>query len=253
MPAHVVPPAGGVRGVLLDVDDTLLGTREAMLRAADLASRDLWPDADPQRLAQAGRRFRDDPAGHFRAYTRGELDFPAMRERRIEDLARWLGVRPGPADAGRWTAAYERRFAGALRAFDDALRALRTCRDRGLAVGLLTNSSADYTATKLRLAGLADAVEELTCCVVTKDTLGVGKPAPEVFHHACTRMGLTPDQVVYVGDELDVDTCAALGAGLGAAWLRRVGYERDEAQVAHAASHGLVPAGSLEDVLRALA
>ena len=253
MPAHVVLPAAPVRGVLLDIDDTLLGTREAMLHAAELASRDLWPGADPERLARAGLRFRGDPAGHFRAYTRGELDFAVMRQRRVGDLARWLGAHAGPDDARRWNEAYERRFAGALRAFDDALQALTACRDRGLATGLVTNSSAAYTAGKLALAGLADAVEELTCAVVTKDTLGVGKPAPEVFHHACTLLGLEPHEVVYVGDELDVDTCAALRAGLAAAWLRRDGYERGEAQVAHAAGHGLVAAGSLEEVLRALA
>src|SRR5690606_28922089 len=137
-------------------------------------------------------------------------------------------------------------FAPALRAFDDVVLALQTCRERGLAVALLTNSSADYTGTKLALAGLAAPVAELTAGVVTRDTLGVGKPAPEVFHHACALMGLRPDEVVYVGDELDVDTCAALGAGLGAAWLRRPGYERDGEDAAHAASHGLVAAETLE-------
>jgi putative hydrolase of the HAD superfamily len=87
---------------------------------------------------------------------------------------------------------------------------------------------------------------------VTKDTLGVGKPAPEVFHHACALMRRRPEEVVYVGDELDIDTCAALGAGLGAAWLRRPGYETAPADVAHAASHGLVAARTLADVLEAL-
>src|SRR5699024_1658671 len=84
--ARVVPPPGETRGLLLDVDDTLLGTREAMLRAGQVAARELWPDADPTRVEEAGRRFRDDPGGHFRAYTRGEHDFATMRALRVRDV-----------------------------------------------------------------------------------------------------------------------------------------------------------------------
>jgi putative hydrolase of the HAD superfamily len=249
----VLRPAGGTRGVLLDVDDTLLGTREAMVLAGEVAARGLWPDAEDSRLSGAGQRFRDDPAGHFRAYTRGELEFAGMRAQRVADLASWLGQEPSAGDTDRWNELYEAAFARALRAFDDVLTALARCREQGLAVGLLTNSSADYTRVKLELAGLAGPLARLTAATVTKDTLGVGKPAPAVFHHACALMGLRPDQVVYVGDELDVDTCAALRAGLGAAWLRRPGYQRATTDVTHAASHGLVAAGTLGQVLDALA
>lgn len=250
---RVVPPHRRTRGVLLDIDDTLLGTREAMLLAGELAARELWPDAEPARLEQAGRRFREDPDGHFRAYTRGEHDFAAMRAKRVAELATWLGEVPSRDDAARWDEHYEAAFARALRAFDDVVPALTTCRERGLTVALLTNSSADYTRSKLELAGLDATVRQLTVGTVTKDTLGIGKPAPEVFRHACALMGLRADEVVYVGDELDVDTWAALDAGLGAAWLRRPGYELAERELREAAARGLAAATGLAEVLDALA
>lgn len=250
---RVVPPGGRTRGVLLDIDDTLLGTREAMLLAGELAARELWPDAEPARLGQAGRRFREDAGGHFRAYTRGEHDFATMRAQRVTELATWLGQEPSRDDAARWDELYEAAFARALRAFDDVVPALASCRERGLTVALLTNSSADYTRSKLELAGLGGAIGRLTVGTVTKDTLGIGKPAPEVFHHACALMGLGADEVVYVGDELDVDTWAALDAGLGAAWLRRPGYELTEHELQEAAARGLTAATSLAEVLDALA
>lgn len=250
---RVVPPRQQTRGVLLDIDDTLLGTREAMLLAGELAARELWPDAEPLRLEQAGRRFREDPGGHFRAYTRGEHDFATMRAQRVAELAAWLGQEPSPEDAARWDEHYEAAFARALRAFDDVVPALAACRERGLTVALLTNSSADYTRSKLELAGLEATVRQLTVGTVTKDTLGFGKPAPEVFRHACALMGLGADEVVYVGDELDVDTWAALDAGLGAAWLRRPGYERMDHELREAAARGLTAVTSLAEVLDALA
>lgn len=246
---RVLLPDRGVRGVLLDVDDTLLGTRAAMIHAGRVAATELWPRADPSRLAQAGLRYREDPGGHFRAFTRGERDLEEMRARRVEDVAGWLGEQATAEDLPRWTARFDQAFAEVLRPFDDVVGALRDCRERGWVVALLTNSSEAYTHDKLELAGLTDAVTELTVGVVTTDTLGIGKPAARVFHHACRLMGLDPDQVVYVGDELDVDTCGALAAGLGAAWLRRPGYERHEEHLAHAATRGLGPAASLTEVL----
>ncbi len=249
---RVLPPRDGVRGVLLDVDDTLIGTRAAMVEAGRVAAGELWPDADPERVEHAGRRYREDPGGYFRAFTRGEHAFEEMRALRVRDVAAWLGQDETQVDLPRWTVHFDRAFAGALRVFDDVVEALEACRDLGWRTALLTNSSASYTRTKLDQAGLTEVVEELTCGVVTRDTLGLGKPAPRVFHHGCSVMGLGPGQVVYVGDELDVDTCGALEAGLGAAWLRRPGYERPDEHVSHAASHGLHPAGALTEVLDAL-
>ena len=203
--------------LLLDVDDTLLTTREAMSHAAASAFRGLWPSLDPADALAAGRRFRADPEGFFRAFTRGELDFATMRTRRIEAAAAFLG-HPLPSGAReRFQASYEPAFEGRLGAYDDAVPLLRSVTEAGLRLGALTNSGGDYTATKLAASGLAGWLP----VVVTRDTLGFGKPDPRVFEHACEAIGASPGETVYVGDEYDVDVLGALGAGLEAVWLVR--------------------------------
>ena len=52
---------------------------------------------------------------------------------------------------------------------------------------------------------------------------GIAKPAPEIFHDACARLGLAPSQVLHVGDDPDLDVAAARAAGLRSAWLNRGG------------------------------
>lgn len=247
----VLPPAG-VHGLLLDVDDTLIATRAAMVSAGSAAAQAVWPGADPERLACAGHRFREDPGGHFRAYTRGAFDFRTMRARRVADVADWLGVARGPDDTARWDSVFEEGMTRHLTAFEDVLPTLVACRARGIPVALLTNSSRAYTERKLRITRLATPVAELTVGVVTKDTLGLGKPAPAVFHHACELIGRDVSEVVHVGDELDVDPLAALDVGLGAAWVRRAGYPQDAAEVLLARGRGLAPLGTLEEVLTRL-
>lgn len=48
----------------------------------------------------------------------------------------------------------------------------------------------------------------------------IGKPAAAMFHAACAQLGLPPDQVVMVGDDVEADVRGALDAGLQAALVR---------------------------------
>jgi putative hydrolase of the HAD superfamily len=50
-----------------------------------------------------------------------------------------------------------------------------------------------------------------------------GKPDPEIFHRACRRLGVGPDEVLHVGDSVAEDFEGARGAGLSALLLDRQG------------------------------
>lgn len=52
-------------------------------------------------------------------------------------------------------------------------------------------------------------------------TLGVAKPEAEIFHAAAREIGVTPGEMLHVGDDFRVDVLGALGAGMQAAWLVR--------------------------------
>ena len=188
-----------------------------MSHAAATAFADLWPSVEPDRALLAGQRFRSDPEGYFRSFTRGEIDFGTMRTRRVEAAARFLGHDVPDAARERFHASYEPIFQRLLMAYDDAAPLLRRVTGAGLALGALTNSGSDYTAGKLAASGL----DALLPVVVTRDTLGFGKPDPRVFLHACSLLGTAPEATVYVGDEYDVDVLGALGAGVRAVWLAR--------------------------------
>ncbi|MDX1442141.1 MAG: HAD-IA family hydrolase [Gammaproteobacteria bacterium] len=55
--------------------------------------------------------------------------------------------------------------------------------------------------------------------------VGVMKPGKDIFLRAASEAGVTPDQVLHVGDDIDADVHGALGAGMHAAWLDREGRE----------------------------
>ena len=79
-------------------------------------------------------------------------------------------------------------------------------------IAAVTNGNADPDRVGL---------ERWTVAHLSSEAVGVAKPAPEIFHAACERLGLPPADVLHVGDDLRTDVAGALDAGLQAAWIRR--------------------------------
>ncbi|MGZ4592195.1 MAG: HAD family hydrolase [Actinomycetes bacterium] len=201
-----------MRGVLFDVDDTLVdhgGAQRSAIRGY-LASLRL-PDDEA-----AVQRWRDVEERHFARHLTGELTFQGQRRERVRDM---LGAALDDAAADAWFAGYTALFEAAWAAYDDVAAALERVSRRELAVGIVTNVAADHQRRKLAAVGLLDHFE----VVVGLDTLGIGKPDPRVFRHACELLGTAPAATAFVGDRLDHDAIGARDAGLRAVWLDRRG------------------------------
>lgn len=236
---------GGTSALLLDLDDTLIDTRAAMVEAGRVAASALWPGAGRDLHRAAGVHFQADPGGFFGRYVDGSLDFASMRAHRVADLVESLSLAPVPDLQTRFESAYEPAFRANLLCFDDAAPMLAWAAQHRVPVGLLTNSGERYTQAKLALCGLSSTFT----VVVTRDTLGFGKPDPRAFHVACQRLGpagSAPAQTVYVGDHLRVDAQAATAAGLHGVWLQR--DKCDTQGLAHAGELGIPVVTTLSQV-----
>lgn len=60
------------------------------------------------------------------------------------------------------------------------------------------------------------------------DELGVRKPEPAIFETALDHLGLRPEEVVHVGDDLVADVAGAKAIGMRAVWFD-VGHESEHA------------------------
>lgn len=237
-----------VDGVLLDVDDTLVDTRAAFRAALGDVLRAYVGDVDEATLDAALAAWRADVNGHYRAYTRGELDHRTQRMTRANELHAAFGGPVLDEEAyEEWDGRFDAAFRGGWTAHADAVAGLTALLDAGVVVGALTNAATDYQTDKLVRAGLDGHLEVL----VGVDTLGVGKPDPRVFVEACRRLGTDPARTAYVGDELDVDARAAVAAGLVGVWLDRPGGRRVEvpqAELAAARAAGVHVVTSLTEL-----
>jgi putative hydrolase of the HAD superfamily len=100
----------------------------------------------------------------------------------------------------------------------DVKPTLELLRDRGLKLGLVSNTSWSAGAhdPDLDRFGLKD----LLPCRIYSCEVGWEKPAPQIFHAALECTGLAPEETVFVGDFLRYDVAGAQAVGMKAVWKK---------------------------------
>ena len=100
--------------------------------------------------------------------------------------------------------------------YDDVAATLRTLRDRGLRLGLISNSHRCLVSfqTHFSLEGLIDAAISSSDC-------GYLKPHPRIFQAALDLTGVAPEDAVMVGDSFAHDVVGARRAGMRGILLAR--------------------------------
>jgi HAD superfamily hydrolase (TIGR01549 family) len=135
------------------------------------------------------------------------------------------------------------------------LKYLKLCRRRGLEAfmtflesrGLPLGVFSDYPVTdKLQSLGMADKVSVALCA--TDPEINAFKPCPKGFLYACALWGLSPEQVLYVGDRPEVDAAGAARAGMPCVILARQAPRR----ASHPEAHSYVTLPSFAGLQHAL-
>jgi HAD superfamily hydrolase (TIGR01549 family) len=200
------------RAVLFDLDGTLY--RQGPLRALMALELATLPLGGP---ARAARRLRA-----IQAYRRAQ-------ERLRAEGATGLGSRQLDAAvqaSGLPIAEVEALVADWM--IRRPLKYLQFCRARGLPrlLDLLQRSDvkmgvlSDYPAeAKLRALGLHDRFSPVLCA--TDVEIDAFKPSPRGYLRACEIWGLSPSEVLFVGDRAEVDAAGARAAGMPCAIVSR--------------------------------
>ena len=129
--------------------------------------------------------------------------------------------------AAEVNAAYRR--ASSWEVYADVAGCLRALKERGLALGVVSNWDAELEdlLRGLKLLPYFDTV-------VSSAAEGYRKPNPVIFDLACERLGVEPVACVHVGDRPDADGDGAAAAGIRPVIIDRhgaeagCGYERVE-------------------------
>lgn len=100
--------------------------------------------------------------------------------------------------------------------FDFTYDVLYQLRQKGYKVGLITNGQSSLQRKKLELLDIADMFDE----IVISGEVGVSKPSTEVFDIMSQKIGISPHELLYVGDNPINDVDASRRAGYTPVWVR---------------------------------
>lgn len=208
---------GTIRGVLLDIDETLVDLEGAMDRALREVSGPLLPHLGEDDWVTFCRIFTRGSDDIYDRYIAREITFAEQRVLRAERcLAHFGAAFDSGAQAAQWLAEYERAQPSYVRPFADVMPFLDALEAAGVAYGAVSNNVHDYQRAKLDTAGL-----QRIGVLVGIDAVGVAKPDPAIFREGLRQLGTSAEETIYIGDNPAHDVIGAAGAGLRGIWLNR--------------------------------
>ena len=90
--------------------------------------------------------------------------------------------------------------------------------DMGLKVGLITNGREEVQQAKLQMLGLERKFDKIIIC----STPELRKPNTLAFELMAEKLGLSPNELLYVGDHPKNDVDASRRAGYTPVWVRTI-------------------------------
>jgi 2-haloalkanoic acid dehalogenase type II len=204
-----------IRAVTLDLDDTLWPCEPTLLRAERLALEWLTERAPEVIAPWSIDRLRERRMAIHAARPELKHDFVTIRRLALQEVFRAAG-----ADDAQALAVIE----GSLDVYMAARHQVelypevRACLER--------------LSTQYRIASLSNGnaclvqigLDHLFHAMIAAHTHGASKPDPAFFHLACRELGCEPQEVVHLGDDIELDIRGARGAGLHAVWINRASH-----------------------------
>jgi FMN hydrolase / 5-amino-6-(5-phospho-D-ribitylamino)uracil phosphatase len=203
-----------------------------------------------QRLAERGAGFdvvsgRAASTEAWQIYGSKKGDGHALAWRAMfEHILRGGGV-PSAAvsELGAWLWAEQPRQNLWRRPIAGMIELVRELGANGVPVGIISNSEGHLAELVVELGWGADFE-----VVVDSGRVGIDKPDPGIFLHACAALRTPPSELVHVGDAWEADVKGALGAAASAIWFDARHRERE----LPARSYGAGSAAELREVLARL-
>jgi putative hydrolase of the HAD superfamily len=83
-------------------------------------------------------------------------------------------------------------------------------------LGMITNGFSSVQREKLEVAGITEYFDD----ILVSGEVSYEKPEPEIFLMSCSRLGITPEEAVFVGDYYPNDIAGALAVGIKPIWIQ---------------------------------
>lgn len=221
-----------IRGVLFDFGGTLLDYRKEEVFGALLEEKGIR--VGPERIIRAYDVVEKKWKRNLSDYQYGSPSGKEAIRRWDRMLLEHLSV-PGDLDelaqfvSENWDRMDKQLPRNRVRCrYPDVLPCLEQIRQRGLKIGIVSNI---WSEARLRSEVDGLALLEYFPVLIASGSVGFTKPSREIFEIALKRILLDPNEIVFVGDDLEADYRGASNAGMNPVLIDRPGKYRRLANI----------------------
>jgi len=192
-----------IKAVFFDWFNTLAHPEPDRHELFSRVAQELGVELPPQRLIRAIYEAESQvPAGAPPRWSEGKDEAPFIRYQEV--LSAEVGVKLPKEVMLELTKRISQMARGVTWVlYDDVLPTVKTLKQRGLILGLISNLI-------IGTVGLESYLD----FVVTAKEIGADKPEPPIFLAALDRAGVDASEAVYVGDQYQTDVLGARGVGI---------------------------------------
>ncbi|MCB1877038.1 MAG: HAD-IA family hydrolase [Chromatiales bacterium] len=205
-----------IRAISFDLDDTLWPVAPIIVRAEERLQR--WLEQHHQPLAKryAIADFRELRKTLMRSDPALRIDLSELRKQSLRIAARQVGLDPVLAEPA-FAVFHEAR--NQVQPYPDTLPALEQLAPDYPLIAI-SNGNAEIHRTVLA---------PYFRFGISAEQIGVAKPDPLIFQHACERLALSAAELLHIGDDWDTDIQGAVAAGIACIWVNRKRRPRPKA------------------------
>jgi HAD superfamily hydrolase (TIGR01549 family) len=179
-----------IRGVILDVDGTLVDSNDAHAHS--------WVEA----MAESGYSVPFDKVRPLIGMGGDKVLPETIHVDNSSPEGQKISKRRGEI--------FKERYLSKVRPFPQAQDLLNHMRERGLKLSIASSAKPDELRDLLKIVGAADLIQDKSSA---KDTSN-SKPSPDVMQITLQKIGLPPDSVLMIGDTAyDIEAGEKVGVG----------------------------------------
>lgn len=204
------------KAIIFDLDDTILDSTSSSDRlwssAAEHFADRIGVDAaefDAQMKASRDWFWSDPQRNQI-----GRLDLDKARIGCVQHALEILNA-SNHALATSIADWFTRRRITSMRPFDGAIETIKTLKNAGVRLALISNGKGETQREKVVHFDL----EPLFECIILEGEFGAGKPDRRVFDHTLNELDTQPHETWMVGDNLDWEVATPQALGMKGIWV----------------------------------
>lgn len=200
-----------MKALIFDVDDTLYDQIQPFERALERHIEVAREQIEP--LYLSFRRYADEV---FEATATGKMSLKDSHIYRMKHALADFGYQVSDATALAIQIDYD-YFQGQIELSPVFPEIFSWCQAQGVAMGIITNGPYRHQLRKIRTMGLVNWFELEH--VLISGQVGITKPNPAIFQLMEERLGMSGEDICYLGDSFENDVVGAKAANWKAIWF----------------------------------